>query len=506
MKKLNNWLLKGLILVLPLGFVACSEDDDETKAEFPKQVTITCEAGTEEVFNFTANLDWKLSVDKSWVILSANDIEGQDLQGVAGNQSITLKITDEGMEFAETTAELTLTMGLESRPVAKIVRAAEEYELQAYDDENNVMDTIAIDNNGSIAFVVKANFNFAATDYPEWIEISMDATDDDANTKNTYVSVIDSLAKNPQNGEITFADESGEHTFAIPVSYAGMDPLKINISGYTPWGWTVSMDGTTYTQENMTGGDPITLTDGVTFNVKALNDDVKFFVVEEMNDQLWLTDESGNMISWMRATQNEENKELVTVTIDEYAPAMWSPKERTGCIFAVPAAKYDEFSANLKEGTSMSFIDENINFVLIEFTQKEESAGGMSVKEQGNLDLTCTEGVTDEAIKSLIQYDYSVSEMYSVEAGSATYLTICPMLSETEWDPNTESPNPITICNSKGESISTETLGGIEAGMNMESQYTISFSTPESFTEPLIVIFRGTNWMNLKALVITPAL
>ena len=111
MKKLNEWLMMSLLALL-LGTSACSAGGEEEEAPavptFPTSQTFNVSANSEQIFSFTANMDWKLSSNKTWCTLASSVMEGQNISGQAGSQSVKIKISDEGQDFTETKATITL--------------------------------------------------------------------------------------------------------------------------------------------------------------------------------------------------------------------------------------------------------------------------------------------------------------------------------------------------------------------------------------------------------------
>ena len=64
MKKFNDWLFMSLLLYVTLSFTACSTDE-EILPEFPEKATINGNANSEATFSFNANMDWRLSSNKT---------------------------------------------------------------------------------------------------------------------------------------------------------------------------------------------------------------------------------------------------------------------------------------------------------------------------------------------------------------------------------------------------------------------------------------------------------
>ena len=171
MKKLNEGLWVSFLLFVAINMIACSSEKEEILPEFPTVQKIDAVANSEETFSFNANMDWRLSSNKTWCTLASAEMEGQNISGKAGSQTVTIKISDVGLTFDDAKATLTLSMGTESQVVAEVIRAGKQYELKVYDLEGNVINSVAIGIEATIDFSVEANFEFAATAYSKWLEV-----------------------------------------------------------------------------------------------------------------------------------------------------------------------------------------------------------------------------------------------------------------------------------------------------------------------------------------------
>ena len=81
-----------------------------------------------------------------------------------------------------------------------------------------------------------------------------------------------------------------------------------------------------------------------------------------------------------------------------------------------------------------------------------------------------------------------------MSANAGDYFLIYPLLSANEW------AGAVSVINRQGQNI---TVDGETAGEGDDMYYGIAI--PDTFVEELIIIFRGPDYINRKALVITPA-
>lgn len=379
-------------LVMALGVSACSDDDDDDIIPtFPEKQTINSNGNETQELTFDAGSNWQLTSSAAWCRFMVDGIEEYSLSGNAGKQTVTIQITDEAQKFdARTTAQLTLTMGNAKAIIADVVRNVKGRELKIYDTEGNEIEEIKVGYKDYNSFVVKANFHFAATNRPEWVNIAGNTVVGSGSDKNGVtgkVKVIDDIQykKYQQKGSITFADDEGLASFDFPIVFDGMDRDKIEISGPNAWNWEVSLDGQTFTQTSSAGASGTTSSSTynkfVPFTIQAYNDDFVMVYVEETETypgywNFWISSEDDGEIDWMNVTRGIE-KEKIRFTVAS------TDAERRGSVLAFPRELYNQLSddlmGNLTEmnpetGTSeLKYVYQEQNLVM-SFTQKQRKA------------------------------------------------------------------------------------------------------------------------------------
>ena len=136
---------------------------------------------------------------------------------------------------------------------------------------------------------------------------------------------------------------------------------------------------------------------------------------------------------------------------------------------------------------------------MIAFTQKEvkEETGPKSftIKKGGWEEVSVTQ-TTDQELLDIIQGNYSVENknVYSMSANAGDYFSIYPLLSASEWT------GTVSVINRQGQNITVDD----ETSEDGDGKY-YGITIPDTFVEELIIIFRGPDYINRKALVITPA-
>ena len=144
-------------------------------------------------------------------------------------------------------------------------------------------------------FKVKANYRFAVTNKPSWVDLEGNVlvgasnkevtgglevhnNDDDANFGKYAITKEDGYT-------LTFASEDGKHEEKVPVVFSGMPANDMDITGgptSNKWSWTISEDGKTFTNgAGVAGGGGTSYNKHVSFTLKAKNDDFKIVMIDE---------------------------------------------------------------------------------------------------------------------------------------------------------------------------------------------------------------------------------
>ena len=400
----KSWLFIGLLVTFCLA--ACSDDDDKAETPvFPAKQNIVCNAGETTDFTFTANTNWSLASSAIWCKFKSDATEEYVVSGTAGTHTLTVMATgdDQKVEKASV-AKLELTMGGQAIVIGEVTRSAVGTELKIFDLEGNEIDKttgLKVGYDGYAQFAVEANFRFAVTNLPGWVQLEGGSLVGTVGKKvKGGLKIIQDenrekypVEANIKENVITFADEEGKAFYEFPVYYEGMDPADIDIKrpSTNRYDWVVSLDGKTFKQSAGgvagTGGSTTTLKNRVPFTVKALNDDYEVVFVEKgaMNNDLYVMDATYN--EWMRC-EREGGK--VTLIVNEYVPESWEPAERVGYVLVFPREEYEKIKDNLEEeiinGEEIVHKYDEANLVL-QFTQKE-----IKNNEDGEQIFTAQEG------------------------------------------------------------------------------------------------------------------
>lgn len=506
----KSWLFIGLLATFCLA--ACSDDDDKAETPvFPAKQNIVCNAGETTDFTFTANTNWSLASSAIWCKFKSDATEEYVVSGTAGTHTVTVMATDDDQKIEKASvAKLELTMGGETIVIGEVTRSAVGMELKIFDLEGNEIDKttgLKVGYDNFAQFKVKANFRFAATNLPGWVELqggSLVGAVDKEVTGGLKIIQDENREKYPveaniEKNVITFADEEGKAFYEFPVYYEGMDPAKLDLKFPTayPTNWIVSLDGQKFTQKSSGGstGDA-TLYKRIPFTIKTLNDDFEIVYMEEWED--WQGKKNISLIDpsmlWMHC-EGENGK--INLTVDEYKPntAWGEPESRTGYVLALPRQKYTEIEANIEgaivENGEIKYEYEQ-KYLLIAFTQKD-------VKEETDTQAfkvtyyDPSEGVMQEATctKSKDNYGYETDEVYVIKQPNSgnQALTIDPFMEgnfEEDW----------TVQVFMGDNNVTK-----DYFEQMDKTFTISNN--KVLTEDLHICIKQ-NYQNVKVLIITP--
>lgn len=506
----KSWLFIGLLATFCLA--ACSDDDDKAETPvFPAKQNIVCNAGETTDFTFTANTNWSLASSAIWCKFKSDATEEYVVSGTAGTHTVTVMATDDDQKIEKASvAKLELTMDGETIVIGEVTRSAVGTELKIFDLEGNEIDKttgLKVGYDNFAQFKVKANFRFAATNLPGWVELqggSLVGAVDKEVTGGLKIIQDENREKYPveaniEKNVITFADEEGKAFYEFPVYYEGMDPAKLDLKFPTayPTNWIVSLDGQKFTQKSSGGstGDA-TLYKRIPFTIKTLNDDFEIVYMEEWED--WQGKKNISLIDpsmlWMHC-EGENGK--INLTVDEYKPntAWGEPESRTGYVLALPRQKYTEIEANIEgaivENGEIKYEYEQ-KYLLIAFTQKD-------VKEETDTQAfkvtyyDPSEGVMQEATctKSKDNYGYETDEVYVIKQPNSgnQALTIDPFMEgnfEEDW----------TVQVFMGDNNVTKDYFG-----PMDKTFTISNN--KVLTEDLHICIKQ-NYQNVKVLIITP--
>ena len=251
MRRLSTIKFWAAVLTVAIVAVACSNED--SPKPLPTLDTSECKVGDKPHFEFTVSHEWHISSDALWCKFITAAGEVQDTSGKAGKHTITLKISDISIKDEPTTARVTLRMGTTSQTLVVVERAAKELMLKLKGADGKSTQSIALGYDEWAPFSIEANFNFAATEFPEWVELGTKEGENivtgivgTANAPLTaYARIIPNGVREcypieaDDSNSVTFADAEGKVSFNFPVVFDGMSEDKLTFTAPTAdtFGW-----------------------------------------------------------------------------------------------------------------------------------------------------------------------------------------------------------------------------------------------------------------------------
>lgn len=424
MKGLNLRKLWSVMLLasMTLGAISCGES--ESVEALPDMKVIQCSAGDREELVFTAHNNWRLSSDAVWCKFLTSGGKLQDISGREGTHKITLVISNEQIKDYVTTAKISIIMGGKKAVIATIERAPDSYYFKIYDvAENDTKGVVQISYSGYTRMYIEANFDFAAVEYPDWVEVLGGSITGSA---GEYVEALVRIVPNgdrerypitKEHGHVMVFSDAEKHedrTFVCPIIYNGMANDEIAIYGPTAeeFGWEVTPDGKSFSQ--VAADDTVvTFKNELVYNIVAHKDQYHMVYVENIIDRgipSFVVSLEEDKNRWMHF-----NRESMALTIDA------TERVRYGYVLAVPQGPYSINASNFKNGEVLFETDNSsgielpvlsndyLKCVVLSFTQR----GTVEVDPDTEMDIY--HSLTAYDIPAMRYTDSEVMAQYGVE-------------------------------------------------------------------------------------------
>ena len=480
------WLVLMALVSVTL-FTACSSDDDDAvNPVFPQVQTIAGAAGDELDFTFDANENWSLASSAIWCkLVQGENADAFVLNGTAGKQTIKVKITADDASKDMSVAQLFLTMGGQKVAIAEVKRSAAGYELKVYDElGNDITETGIIVGYKDIAgqpiynkFSVKANYRFAVTNTPAWVELeggflvgtpNQPAVGGAAFKENQGVSAKYAIAKDA-NYTVTFSSEDGKAAVTVPVIYNGMTTNTMDVTYPTAsqWAvWNVSLDGKVFTQNgsslNGETTNAFTFHNFVPFTLKTFGDAYQLVVFENKENGLF---ENGT-----DAVKLQGEKGDVKLTV-----APLGSGSREFLVYALPQHVFESLENGLDgmlEDDFMSVKSDYDRYFLMDIVQKEDKKGESAVTApivtSMGMEADCALTSNDD-YKMYAEgfFSYTGNEVFESTVYGG-YVAIYPQIDG--WNPGDGAS--VVIYDGAGKTMDTYEVGqdekGIYVGINVD--------------------------------------
>lgn len=274
-KDMKTLFIKGLAFAAAVAAMAsCTKDatEEEPAPVFPQLQSVTIQAGDQQSLNFTADKDWKLSIDKTtWCTFLDGEVETAQLSGLKGEVSVTVLVKDNGLDFNSDVAKLDLTLGNKTETIFEITRPGKAREVKLYaavgDGELTEVEKLEFKWNvpewgdpymDQMKFAVVANYDWTVAT-PEkctfsdksWNEIPGVAGKagvglEDEGFSLTYIKVNEDANAYEINGKLVVTDTEGKNPVEFDIVYPGYPENKVAIEPASllgMFGMNFSIDG-----------------------------------------------------------------------------------------------------------------------------------------------------------------------------------------------------------------------------------------------------------------------
>lgn len=341
-KDMKTLFIKGLAFAAAVAAMAsCTKDatEEEPAPVFPQLQSVTIQAGDQQSLNFTADKDWKLSIDKTtWCTFLDGEVETAQLSGLKGEVSVTVLVKDNGLDFNSDVAKLDLTLGNKTETIFEITRPGKEREVKLYvavgDGELTEVEKLEFKWNvpewgdpymDQVKFAVVANYDWTVAT-PEkctfsdksWNEIpgvtgNAGVGPEDEGFSLTYIKVNEDANAYEINGKLVVTDTEGKNPVEFDIVYPGYPENKVAIEPASllgMFGMNFNIDG--FVINKNFDQEEVTTDKEVNVSVKARNMEYSVYQIAnnegkavELGKDAWLKindDKKGGLK--VSATQN----------------------------------------------------------------------------------------------------------------------------------------------------------------------------------------------------------
>lgn len=243
MKKNNiSGFFAALVMGSALFAASCEKPSEETPApEFPQLIEKTVTPGESVTIPVQANLDWEISVPENglqWFWIQDGAFQLYRLSGKAGEAEVVIGVSATEEFDNDRVCEVTMTMGGESKVIARLVRPSKEKHLNVYasvvvdgevqfnetgdsylyeTEEAESLDMIWTGSEFRLPIKVESNYNWSIKT-PEWARV--DVPSDGVGEKNLIVyGVPSAYPLDAASGKLQFMSGEKvvkEYTVNIP--------------------------------------------------------------------------------------------------------------------------------------------------------------------------------------------------------------------------------------------------------------------------------------------------
>lgn len=351
----TNLFTKGIAFAAAVAaMMSCSkENEKEKEPQFPAVQEVEIAAGESKELTFTAEADWKLTIDKTtWCMFDDKGVETAQIAGEAGDVTVKVKIGDAGLGFEAEVAKIDMTMGEKTQTIFQITRKPKERVVKLYVSTDwgstyNKADKLELtsDDYGNanyLTFGIVATYDWKLAELPEEIKLLVDSQDADAfsgkadsvDFKTAQFIVKEDKVPYEFSKKIKITDMEGNNPVEFPVTYAGLgedvvtfDPATL-ISPMSA-GLNFTDDGYYIQKSDPWSSGTVTKEKSSSVSVKAKNMQYSVYVVEVKDDTPVQVTSGG----WLKI--NDDKKGKLVFSVDNNT----ATADRVAYAFVLPASK-----------------------------------------------------------------------------------------------------------------------------------------------------------------------
>lgn len=351
----TNLFTKGIAFAAAVAaMMSCSkENEKEKEPQFPAVQEVEIAAGESKELTFTAEADWKLTIDKTtWCMFDDKGVETAQVAGEAGEVTVKVKIGDAGLGFEAEVAKIDMTMGEKTQTVFQITRSPKErvvklYVSKGYGQAYEKVDKLELTSDewggtSYLAFGIVANYDWKLAELPEELNMLVDSQDADAfsgkadsvDFKAAQFIVKEDKVPYEFSKKIKITDMEGNNPVEFPVSYAGLGENVVmfdpsNLVGSWSAGMNFTDDGFFVQKTDPWTPGNVTTEKSSSVSVKAKNMQYSVYVVEVKDG----TPAQVTSDAWLKINDDKKGK-LVFSVENNTATA-----DRVAYAFVLPASK-----------------------------------------------------------------------------------------------------------------------------------------------------------------------
>ena len=338
--KTNRFFAVLALTAAILASAGCKKDEPVKKITFPEAQALQISIDETLPLSFEADADWKLTIDKQWLVFVDGEAQVSQIAGVAGPVSLTLTTADVTSIFDEETATIDITMGTETQTLCTVTRLAEERTATMWSlpwsgegEEITSLDFKYESGSVSTAKVTfSANFDWIVKSIPDWMdgELFYGAAGDCDAANYKYYGVKEEAYPYEKTGNIVISDQSGEHEITFPATFTGMGEEDILIRDGAKDVWSIAFSANHFVKTMGPSGMEESDRTSMDLSIMTRNMEYRVMTLEKKDPygmgQMWFAD------PWQLIVTDDKNG-TVNVSVD---PEMAEGFE--GYILIVPKA------------------------------------------------------------------------------------------------------------------------------------------------------------------------